>query len=173
MNHTLVISWVSASICFSSFMESSNVGFRRCLFCKELSSFIRDWILDKTYWDSSKLSVQSGGIRICVDRPLLFMSPPSWWTREAVSDRACKYTITVKEKYEFRNVWVTIRFYLLRVKITALDCIIPHKDENLCQGSCCHFQALAQNKIITLNLLNLNENRTGMMQFYMICSISK
>jgi len=31
--------------------------------------------------------------------------------------------------------------YLLGVEITTLDCIIPHQDENLCQGSCCHFQA--------------------------------
>ena len=83
---TWVISWVNSSICFSSFIESSNVGFKRCLFCNVVSSFICVWICDMVYWASSKLSDQSGGIHKCVFRDLDPEAPSSWLTSETLSD---------------------------------------------------------------------------------------
>ena len=83
--NTLVMSWVKASICCSSFIESSNVGLRRCLFWRELNSLSRVWIFVKVYWASSKLSVHSGGILTWVAW-LLPWTSTSWRTKESVSD---------------------------------------------------------------------------------------
>ena len=130
------MSWVKISICCSSFIESSNVGLRRCLFWSELNSFSRFWIFVNVYWASSKLSVHSGGTLTWVAW-LLPWTSTSWRTKESVSDMLYfKQIIINYYKSSQISNWVT---YLLRVKITTLNGIVPHQDKNFSDTSRGHF----------------------------------